>query len=487
MDRLYDKLMEYSKSEDYPMHMPGHKRNTELCKPMNPYSFDITEIKGFDNLHQPEEILLNLSERISRLYGANCSYPLVNGSTAGILAGISAAVHPGDKVLVARNCHKSVYHGVILLDLKPVYCYPQNIEQFALHGGILPEEIEESLITHSDIKLVVITSPTYEGVVSDISEIAKVAHKYGAYLLVDEAHGAHFGFHKGFPQSAVRLGADLIIQSLHKTLPSLTQTAVLHCNAGELNARIRKYLAIYQSSSPSYVLMAGIDQCIQLLEERAEDLFERYHNRLMKFYQEMGELKYLRLLCKDRIGQDGIYDLDPSKLTISVRGTGMNGHELHQLLQQDYHIMLEMDAVDYVLAMTSIGDTEEGFERLKEALRSIDQKIEDRIVAKAGQITDAELAQMAQRKKEPHRIMPPRIDRWPSEAWDEPVKSVDFEDSTGEVSAAFLSLFPPGAPLLIPGEVISQELIDYILQAKEQGITVTGLTGEAMNKIEVIA
>ncbi len=461
------------------MHMPGHKRNTELCRPMNPYSIDITEIKGFDNLHQPEEILLTLSERISRLYGARSSYPLVNGSTAGILAGISAAVHPGDKVLIARNCHKSVYHGVILRGLKPVYCYPQNIEEFALYGGILPENIEEALITHPDIKLVVITSPTYEGVVSDISEIAGIAHKYGAYLLVDEAHGAHFGFHQGFPQSAVRLGADLIIQSLHKTLPSLTQTAVLHCNAEELNTRIRKYLAIYQSSSPSYVLMAGIDQCIQLLEERAEDLFELYYNRLMKLYQEMGELSQLHLLGKDRIGQNGVYDLDPSKLAISVRGTGMNGHDLHQLLQQDYHIMLEMDAVDYVLAMTSIGDTEEGFGRMKEALRSIDQGIENRMAADAGRKIESGYAQ--------YRITPPRIERWPGEAWEEPVKSIEFEGSAGEVAAAFVSLFPPGAPLLVPGEVISQELIYHIQQAKRQGITVTGLTGEMMDKIEVIA
>ena len=487
MDRLYDKLMEYSENGDYPMHMPGHKRNLELCGEMNPYGIDITEIDGFDNLHQPEGILLSLSERISRLYSAANSYPLVNGSTSGILTGISAAVNRGDQVLIARNSHKSVYHGVILKDLNPVYCYPQYIEGFGIYGGILPENIEDALIIHPNIKLVVITSPTYEGIVSDIRKIAEITHRYGAYLLVDEAHGAHFGFHKGFPQSAVSLGADLVIQSLHKTLPSLTQTAVLHSNTRELDFRIRKHLAIYQSSSPSYLLMTGIDQCVRLLEERSEELFESYHRRLEKFYQEMNQLKHLRLLRPDQAGKYGIYDMDRSKLTISVRGTGMTGHELHELLHKQYHVMLEMEAMDYVLAMTSIADTEEGFNRLTNALLSIDQGFkESNFAPDSGQQLLQPVPEKAGTNRR-YQITPPRIGRLPGEAWDEPVKLTALEESEGLISSAFLSLFPPGAPVLVPGEILSAELIDYILMAKKLGITVTGLIGEDKDRIEVIA
>lgn len=487
MDRLYNKLIEYGENGDYPMHMPGHKRNKELCGEMNPYAIDITEIDGFDNLHQPEGILLSLSERISRLFKAVHSYPLVNGSTAGILAGISAAVNQRDQVLIARNCHKSVYHGVILKDLNPVYCYPQYNEDYGIYGGFLPENIEEALITNPNIKLVVITSPTYEGIVSDIKKIAEVTHKHGAYLMVDEAHGAHFGFHKEFPQSAVSLGADLVIQSLHKTLPALTQTAVLHSNCRELDLRIRKYLAIYQSSSPSYVLMAGIDQCVRLLEEKSEELFESYNKRLEQFYQEMKRLRKLRLLRPDLAGQLGIHDFDRSKLTISVRGTGISGHELHERLHKQYHIMLEMEAMDYVLAMTSIGDTEEGFARLSNALLSIDQELEEKTPAEVSDrrtippdIGKSDLGTI-------YRIAPPAIELLPGEAFHKPVKIMVLEDSKGLISAAFLSLFPPGTPVLAPGEKISAELIDYIIMAKRLGITVTGLIGEEKDRIEVIA
>ncbi len=467
------------------MHMPGHKRNTRLCGSFNPYAIDITELEGFDNLHQPEEILSSLSDRIRRNYGSRCSYPLVNGSTAGILAGISAAVKKGDKILLARNSHKAVYHGVILTGTIPVYCYPQNIEGMSPYGGILPEDIEKSLIDHPEIRLVVITSPTYEGVVSDIGAIARIVHKHGAYLLVDEAHGAHFGFQEGFPVSAVRLGADLIIQSLHKTLPALTQTAVLHSNAEELNMRIRKYLAIYQSSSPSYVLMAGIDRCIQLLEEQAGQLFEIYVNRLEQFYQRMKKLKVLQLLRPDIIGQFGVYDFDRSKLTISVQGSGITGHMLHQLLHNKYHIMLEMEAMDYVLGMTSICDTEEGFDQLAAALLEIDDSLVLRAKQPLFDVQNTEINKSVTDRQK--ALLPePRIMLWPNEAWEKPVRNMAFHKSTGQVSAAFISLFPPGAPILVPGEEISAELIDYVQSARGQGVSVIGLTGENKDEIEVV-
>ena len=468
------------------MHMPGHKRNSMLCELGDPYTIDITEIEGFDNLHQPEEILLSLSERISSVYGAVSSYPLVNGSTAGILTGITATVGCGDKVLVARNSHKAVYHGMILAGAKPVYCYPQNIGDTAVFGGILPKDVEEAFINHPDIRLVVITSPTYEGVVSDIRTIAEIVHKHKAYLLVDEAHGAHFGFHESFPVSAVKLGADLIIQSLHKTLPSLTQTAVLHCNAKELKPLIRKYLAIYQSSSPSYVLMAGIDQCIRLLEEKAGQLFNEYHDKLKLFYLEMEKLKALKMIKRDIIGQNGIYDLDPSKLTISVYGTGLSGHELHGMLHNKYQIMLEMEAPDYVLGMTSICDTKEGFDRLTRALLEIDEDLPNTIGVWSNTGKGTKDSHKMTENSNKRVLTRPEIKLLPSEAFHSCTADIDLHKSAGTISAAFISLFPPGAPILIPGEVITTELIEYVISVKKQGVTITGLSGEENNQIPVV-
>jgi Arginine/lysine/ornithine decarboxylases len=477
------------------MHMPGHKRNAMQME--NPYLLDITEIDGFDNLHDAEGILKELSERLGHLYQAGSSYPLVNGSTVGILAGISALVHRGDKVLIARNCHKSVFHAVILNGLVPVYCYPQYVEEYSVNGGILAEKMEEALINDRAIKLVVLTSPTYEGIVSDIKQISEVVHSNGAFLLVDEAHGAHFGFHESFPKSAVTLGADIVIQSLHKTLPSFTQTAVLHSNRPEYNRRIEKYLAIYQSSSPSYLLMAGIDRCVSILEEQQE-LFTSYDQKLKDFYQSMNTLQRLKLLTTELIGKCAIHDFDRSKITISVRGTPLTGHQLHTILREKYRIIMEMETPKYVLAMTSIFDTEEGFKRLSEALLAIDGdiinaehadrnndsvniKTDDEIMLTGQSLNDTGKATRLSGLFYPEKIL------LPSEAvQDYPIEKIKLKDSCGRISAAFICMYPPGSPLLVPGERMDQDMLGCINRIQQEGITITGLCGPEKDELEVV-
>ena len=222
MQELDQKLTEYGKSDIYPFHMPGHKRR-KFDFP-NPYEIDITEIDGFDNLHHAEEILKEAQQRAADLYGAQRSFYLINGSTCGILAAVSACTQKHDKILMARNCHKAVYHAVFLKELQAEYLYPK-VNDYGIQGQITPEQVEDAFLKHPDITAVLITSPTYEGVVSDVAGIAKIAHAHGVPLIVDEAHGAHFGFSEGFPKEAGKEGADLVIMSLHNTLPSFKQTA----------------------------------------------------------------------------------------------------------------------------------------------------------------------------------------------------------------------------------------------------------------------
>lgn len=473
MDKLYDRLVKYSQDNYYPMHMPGHKRNISILPMVNPYAIDITEIPGFDNLNQPEEILQDLSDRISRIYQSNRAFPLVNGSTVGILAGISAATNRGDRVLVARNCHKSVYHAISLLELRPVYIYPQKVEGLPINGGILPENIEEMLIKYGDIKLIIITSPTYEGIVSDIDRIAEVVHRHGAVLMVDEAHGAHFGFHEGFPKSAITNGADIIVQSLHKTLPAFTQTAILHSNLPRLDQKIGKFISIYQSSSPSYVLMAGIDRCITLLEELSETLFCKYYQRLELFYQSVDQLRNLRILTGNIKGNYGIYDLDPSKLTIFTSKSPFNGHQLGEILLDKYHLVMEMEAQGYVLGMTSICDTQEGLERFANALLEIDQQIPEDYTKK-GKILDHDL------------ITRPYCKMYPYQAMDHETEVIPLEMSCGRVCADIITQYPPGIPLLVSGEVISNDIILLMQEAIKDGFTINGLLGDKKDRIEVI-
>ena len=234
MEYLSESLQNYAQSDVYPFHMPGHKRKKILFP--DPYEMDITEIDGFDNLHHAEGILKEAQERAAALYGSKRCFYLVNGSTCGLLAAISAAAGRGDKVIVARNCHKAVYHALYLKELQAEYIYPA-ITNHGIQGQITVEQVRKTLRENPDASAVILTSPTYEGIVSDVKKIAEVCHEQNIPLIVDEAHGAHLGFSGGFPENAVRLGADAVIMSLHKTLPSFTQTALLHLNSTPIDEK----------------------------------------------------------------------------------------------------------------------------------------------------------------------------------------------------------------------------------------------------------
>lgn len=456
---LLELLNEYSRTNYYPFHMPGHKRNKEID--YIPAKIDITEIDGFDNLHHAEGVLLQAQKRAARLYGAEESFFLVNGSTAGILTAISTVCKSGEKILMARNSHKAAYHGVYLNKLHAGYIYPQIIENCGICGGILPEDVEKSIRENPDIKAVFITSPTYEGMVSNIAKIADIVHEQDKILIVDEAHGAHFqigGSH--FPKSAVSQGADIVIQSTHKTLPSMTQSAILHvCGERVDRRRLRKYLQIYQTSSPSYVMMAGMDSCYEMMEQQAEELFSKYAVLLDRFYEGAARLEKLRVISpKDMEGLCAVKEMDPSKICIVTEGTSVTGADLYHTLLEKYHIQPEMTAGNYVLAMTSIMDTEEGFSRLLMALKEIDEKItvhgNHQDLLKNG--------------------CPAQVRMSAQEADISKQEAVLFAESEGRISAEYRYIYPPGVPILVPGEVITREIIELLTKYETMGLSVLG-------------
>lgn len=465
MKSLYKELKEYNKENYYPMHMPGHKRNIKLLNMDNPYSIDITEIDGFDNLSDPKDIIKNIIARSSKLYKSMYTYLLVNGSTVGILAGIAASANKGDKVLLARNCHKSVYNAVILNELIPIYIYPQIIDDFGINSGLNPEDIENMLTLHPDIKLIIITSPTYEGIISNIKEIVKIAHGHNIPCMIDEAHGAHLGLHNSFPNNSIKYGADIVIHSLHKTLPSFTQTGLIHVNSNIVNSeRVQKYLNIYQTSSPSYILMAGIDKCIEIIENNGEPLFLEYKKKLDDFYKSMKNLKRLRIYNGYKS-----YNFDPSKIVISAKGSNITGKELYHILLHKYKIQLEMASVDYALAMTSICDTDEGFQRLEHALLEIDQNIE--LVSKI----DIRFEQTYL-----------KMDMSPYEASIQEGELILFIHSQGRIAKESIYVYPPGIPIIVPGEIINNQVIERIEVYKRLGLDVIGFEDDHKEWIYVI-
>ena len=467
---MYQQLISYGESDVYPFHMPGHKRRA-LPFP-NPYTIDITEIDGFDNLHHAEGLIREAEERAAKLYGADRSYYLVNGSTCGLLAAICAAARRGDKVLAARNCHKAVYHAVSMQGLAVEFLYPA-ITRGDLQGQITAAQVEEALTKHPDIAVVILTSPTYEGIVSDVAAIAACCHAHGAALIVDEAHGAHFGFGAGFPENAVRLGADAVIMSLHKTLPSFTQTALLHCNGTRIDpGRVARYLGVYETSSPSYLFMAGMDACIDLIREQGAELFAEYRRRLDAFYRDTADLTQLHVMRREDLCKEEAYDWDDSKLIIYA-GT-MGGEALHQELLGHYHLQMEMAAGSYVLAMTAVGDTKEGFDRLRDALFAIDAQVlegrwKDMPIRKrvCGRLPAAEMVYTSY-----------ELEALLENAKAHGVQFVPWQKAAGYISTEYAYLYPPGIPLIVPGERITEEIADMCAAYHTLGFTIEGLKGE---------
>lgn len=486
-DSLIGKMKEYSESDFYPFHMPGHKRNLANSPLSEIYKYDITEIDGFDNLHAAEGIIKEGQDRAARLYHSKETYFLINGSTSGILSAVSAVAGRGKKLIIARNCHKSVYHAVFLNHFDVEYIYPDVIEEFGIADGINKYQIEEKLEEIADkVKIpqgelgtlvagIVITSPTYDGILSDVKGISKIAHSYGIPVIVDQAHGAHFGFHSSFPVSAVTEGADLVIHSVHKTMPAPTQTALLHWNSALIsNKTVEKYLRIYQSSSPSYLLLAGIDFCMEITEKEGNERLGRmlsYRENLVKKTKELQYIKiYPSMAENDKSVQNPQKNYrsgmqEPGRLLISVRGTDLTGRQLYDILRDSYHLQMEMYAADYVVAILSMMDKEEGFIRLSDALIEIDKLIYSK--RRAGE--------NEKRYIPSYCLYEPTSVFGLSDAFTLADIYIPLEKAKGKIAADFINLYPPGIPMLVPGEKLDGRMIELLNTYLVSGYRVQGI------------
>ena len=498
---LLERLTEYAGSDAYPFHMPGHKRR-EIPDGIpggfpDPYGIDITEIDGFDNLHHAEGILKDAMDEAAAIYGADRSWYLVNGSTCGILSAVFATTENGGKILTARNCHKAVYHAICLNRLEAEYLYPEEITEFGINGGIRAEDVRKALEKDAmrcagnsgnvrgkitKIQAVLITSPTYEGVVSDIRAIADVAHEYGIPLIVDEAHGAHLEYADqchSFPKSALEYGADLVIQSLHKTLPCFTQTAILHVKGKLVDQdRVSRYLSMFQTSSPSYLFMAGMERCIRYMDGDGRNEMVRYEERLEHFMKRMEGLQVLEVLDREICGKyRTVAGWDPSKIVVStMRAEDFHGEELAETLRRKYHLEMEMTAPEYVIAMTSLMDTEEGFERLGTALLEIDgalrRRMEPEQQKEKGEPKEKERCETPESTES--KVLHPIRRMLICEAMDADTERTAFQDTVGKVSAEFVYLYPPGIPIIAPGEVFTDAIVEKIMAYKAAGLLVQG-------------
>ena len=487
MSELFEKLSAYGESDYYPYHMPGHKRRLKTDTMRELAQIDITEIDGFDNLHDAQGILRSVQEEAAVVYGAEESFFLVNGSTAGILSAISSVVSPGGKILMVRGAHKSAYHAAYLRDLQIAYLWPGVHPLFGCNLPATAKEVEEALQQTPDVQAVFIVSPTYEGLAADVKSIAEAAHKRNIPLIVDEAHGAHLGFDGRWPESSVKQGADLVIQSLHKTLPAPTQTAILHVNRKLVDrCGLRIFLGIYQTSSPSYIFMAAMEDAIATTSANREKLFGDFWEYWKGMTEKLSTCRNLIFLKEE--------NSDPGKLAVMDKTGFLDGEQLYEMLLHKYHLQPEMTAGRYVLAMFTVGDTKEGYERLTKALLEIDeyitaerkQRTQEKLMESnelsAGAHGTADAAtQPAEGNRMADAVTPVCIQKRTQavigigRAWDAPKEWVLLKDAEGKTAGEYVNLYPPGSPIIVPGEIFTKDILTEIAAYRQQGFHVQGV------------
>ena len=459
--------------------MPGHKgeaffRRYGYDDFLNRFvDCDVTEITGADNLFQPEGIIRNVMDRYAALYDVQNSYLLINGSSAGLIASVMASVRPGGKLIMARNCHKAVFNALSLAGVEPVYAHPEFLEEYGISGAVTVEEIERCMDEHPDADAVILPSPNYYGICSDIEAIAKAVHARDKVLIVDQAHGAHlkffhkFGFGEGMPKSAEECGADLVIGSIHKTLASLTQSAILNHNTD----RVSKYvledkLQMIESTSPSYILMSFLDINAEILENYGEDAIGEWRKNLDEFYEELRQIPGLNIMDVADDGETaGV--MDRTKVNLDMSAYGLDGAALERELMK-YNIFPELYAGNVLMLMTGIGNTKKHFDRTNAALKDIawqhaaDYSEERYAGSAAGGAADGAPAFRAPAAGKLHPI---------------PVhkEMVPLDEAAGRICASSLIPYPPGIPLVCPGEEITAEMIAYVKALRGDGEKVMGI------------
>lgn len=462
--RFYDILKQTSENGRVPYHMPGHKRSSAFDYLGDAAAIDFTEIDGLDNLHSPEGIIRDTMTLAAELYGAKESFILVNGSTGGVLAAVYSVCRGGRPLISVRNAHKSVYNAAILCG-SPVHYIIPRISHDGLVLDITPDEAERAIEAAPDAAAMLITSPTYDGVVSDIERIAMVCHAHGIPLIVDAAHGAHLGFLNPKIASPVECGADLVIMSLHKTLPSLTQTGLLHVSGDLVEPKtVAQSLTIFETSSPSYIFMASVDGCLHAM--RDPKLFEEWSEKLAKLYMAAGWYEGVHLRHPWR-PPDNVFLFDESKLILSC--DGYSGEELAEILRGQFSVEPEMTAHGYVLLMTGAGDTWEMtdwlckvFAYLGKKRRHVDNENENMYIS-------------------PYGVAPECVMKL-ADALAAETDVVPLEMAESRVSAEFVIPYPPGIPLIAPGERITRERI----AAVREGINVLTSRGTFDGSLHVV-
>lgn len=464
---IVDKLEQLRDEDIISFHVPGHKMGKIFDKLgynnilEKIYTLDTTEIEGTDNLHNAKEVIKQSQERASRVFNSDKTIYLVNGSTCGIQAAIMSTCPPKSKIIVNRDCHQSVINSCILGDITPVYIDSEICRETNILKGINYSKAKEIIDNNLDAKAIILTYPTYYGETYNLRDICNYAHDKDMIVIVDEAHGAHLELSDRLPKSAINLGADIVIQSTHKTLPSFTQSSMVHIKGNRVDYnKLLSILRIIESSSPSYLFMSSLELAVDIYEKHGKELMESLLNNIDKF--------------KDKFKSNHdvyIYnEMDKTKIFISLKNIGMTGYELDEILRSEYKMQCELSNHYGVLLICTIGNEEEDFICLETALKDILNKYKNK-----GSIEDTD-----------YPVSIPKMKLTPREAFYKEKKRVKLKDSIGKISGEYIIPYPPGISLISPGEIISEEIITYIHQGLKDGMIISGIKDSNLEFIDII-
>ena len=469
---LFDAMVALAESRKVSFHTPGHKSgkgiSTRFRKFVGPkiFSIDLTTLDEVDSLHKPRGVIKEAQELAAKAYGADRSYFLVNGTTGGNQAMILTACNPGDRVLIARNAHKSVLAGLILSGAQPIFYSPPVDERLHIMLNVTFDETRAAIDAHPECKVLFLTSPNYYGICADLERIVPYAHEKGLTVLVDEAHGPHLKFHPDLPASALEAGADLCVQSTHKIIGGMTQASMLHAKAARVNLPVlTNVLRFVQTTSPSYILMASLDLARMQMATEGEKLLDKAIRLAQDARARINKIPGLFCLGKDTVAGtlfSQMGDLDVTKLTITVKDLGLSGYQVSQILNTKYHIQVEMADPFHILVIVSIGDRQDDLRRLVEALRDIAKDY-------ASQAVPSALASEALPVFAHEAVITPR------EAFFADQEYLPLDQSVGSVSSEIVTVYPPGIPVLVPGEIVTAEAVTYLKRMLTLGATVDGL------------
>ncbi|KXZ14803.1 arginine decarboxylase [Bacillus nakamurai] len=476
---LYSGLKKHANRQPVQFHIPGHKKGAGMDPEFrqfigeNALSIDLINIEPLDDLHAPKGMIKEAQELAAEAFGADHTFFSVQGTSGAIMTMVMAVCGPGDKIIIPRNVHKSIMTAIVFSGAVPIFIHPEIDDELGISHGITLESAERALTEHPDAKGLLVINPTYFGVAADLSSIVKLAHSYSVPVLVDEAHGVHIHFHDQLPLSAMQAGADMAATSVHKLGGSLTQSSILNVREGLVSKdRVQSILSMLTTTSTSYLLLASLDVARKRLATEGRQLLEDTIILANQTRERLNQIEGIRCVGAEITGSKAAFSYDPTKLIISVKNLGLTGHDVEKWLRESYNIEVELSDLHNILCIFTPGDRADDADRLVNALAEISKR------ASANEFAH----------KQTEVLLPeiPLLAMTPRDAFYANTEIVPLKESAGRIIAEFVMVYPPGIPIFIPGEIITEENISYIFKNLDAGLPVQGPEDATLEMIRVI-